>query len=214
MRRVRSELRIAGGNLFLLAAALSAALILLAALSGELLPAGVVSSEVILPFFTAVAVSEWGRTRSDGSFEVIAAQSRSLFRWVLIRTAAVFGVCVLFSLACLAAVCALRPEQPFWELTVAYLAPALLLVSLSALAGLYSAQEHAAALVCGILWLAALLARGLLRLPGVEDVYLFLRFAGDEHGVWPVNKAVLSAAGLLLWWPIRHRCRKMDWRFP
>ena len=68
--------------------------------------------------------------------------------------------------------------------------------------------------VCGVLWLAALLARGLLRLPGVEYVYLFLRFAGDEHSVWPINKAVLSAAGLLLWWPIRHRCRKMDWRSP
>ena len=64
-----------------------------------------------------------------------------------------------------------------------------------------------AALACGLLWLAALLARGLLRLPGVECVYPFLRFAGDPNGIWLRNKAVLAAAGALLWASIAWRCR-------
>ncbi|MFR5134603.1 MAG: hypothetical protein ACLTEG_05835 [Acutalibacter sp.] len=60
-------------------------------------------------------------------------------------------------------------------------------------------QEHLATLVCCLLWLAALLTRSLLRLPGVEYVYPFLRFAGDQHGVWLWNKAALTGTGLLLW---------------
>ncbi len=49
-----------------------------------------------------------------------------------------------------------------------------------------------------LLWLVALLTRSLLRLPGVEYVYPFLRFAGDQHGVWLWSKAALAGIGLLL----------------
>ena len=56
-------------------------------------------------------------------------------------------------------------------------------------------------LVCGLLWLVALLTRSLLRLPGVEYVYPFLRFAGDQHAAWLWNKAALAGLGLL-WWVI------------
>ena len=53
--------------------------------------------------------------------------------------------------------------------------------------------------MCGLLWLVALLTRSLLRLFGVEFVYPFLCFAGDQHGVWLYNKAVLAGMGLFLW---------------
>ena len=71
--------------------------------------------------------------------------------------------------------------------------------SVAALEGSLSSQEHLATLVCCLLWLAALLTRSLLRLPGVEYVYPFLCFAGDQHGVWLWNKAALTGTGLLLW---------------
>ena len=34
---------------------------------------------------------------------------------------------------------------------------------------------------------------------GYTYVYPFLCFAGDQHGVWLYNKAVLAGMGLFLW---------------
>ena len=99
----------------------------------------------------------------------------------------------------MAAVSLARGELPLWEMAAVSFPTVFLFSSLSALCALLFSREHVASLVCGVLWLAALLARGLLRLPWVQYVYPFLRFAGDENGVWPVNKAVMTALGLLLW---------------
>ena len=80
-----------------------------------------------------------------------------------------------------------------------YLPTVFFFASVAALVGGLSSQEHLPTLVCGLLWLVALLTRSLLRLPGVEYVYPFLRFAGDQHGVWLWSKAALAGIGLLLW---------------
>ena len=85
------------------------------------------------------------------------------------------------------------------EMLLLCLPTAFFFASVAALVGSLSSQEHLATLVCCLLWLAALLTRSLLRLPGVEYVYPFLRFAGDQHGVWLWNKAALTGIGLLLW---------------
>ena len=85
------------------------------------------------------------------------------------------------------------------EMLLLYLPTAFFLASVAALVGGLSPQEHLPTLVCGLLWLVALLTRSLLRLPGVEYVYPFLRFAGDQHGVWLWSKAALAGIGLLLW---------------
>ena len=85
------------------------------------------------------------------------------------------------------------------EMLLLYLPAAFFFASVAALVGGLSPQEHLPTLVCGLLWLVALLTRSLLRLPGVEYVYPFLRFAGDQHGVWLWSKAALAGIGLLLW---------------
>ena len=85
------------------------------------------------------------------------------------------------------------------EMVLLCLPTGFFFASVAALVGSLSSQEHLATLVCCLLWLAALLTRSLLRLPGVEYVYPFLRFAGDQHGVWLWNKAALTGTGLLLW---------------
>lgn len=196
---VKRELRVLGSSLCLLSAALLAALVLLALAAGDLLALSLPAFEVALPLYAAIAVGEWGKLRTDGGFEVIAAQSRDLFPWVLARYLAVMGVVCLFALAGMAAVSLARGELPLWEMAAVSFPTVFLFSSLSALCALLFSREHVASLVCGVLWLAALLARGLLRLPWVQFVYPFLRFAGDENGVWPVNKAVMTALGLLLW---------------
>lgn len=208
MRRIRNELRIAGIDPVLLSLAVTAVFILLAAVGGELLNLSVVGFEVMFPIYTSIAVGEWGRIRADENFDLIAAQSVSLFRWVACRFAAVFAETAVFAVAAMLAVSALREEMPVTEMLLLYFPPAFFLSALSVLFGLCCAREHMATLLCGMVWLLTLTARSLLRLPGVEYVYLFLRFAGDENGVWLINRAVLCAGGMLLWLLIRGLCRE------
>lgn len=196
---IKSELNILGSNFWIISTALTIALFLFFAGAGDLLDVFPLCFEVIYPFFAAVAVGEWGKMRADPCFDVIAAQSPHLFSWAVARCAAVFGAVSFFALLAMTALSFLRPGPPLWELVLLYLPTSFFLSSLGAALGLLSPREHTAALGCGILWLAALLARGLLRLPGVEYIYLFLRFAGDHNRVWLWNKGILTAAGLGIW---------------
>lgn len=207
IRKLKNELKIAGSSLFLISIAFAAALIFLAATAGELLDLGSMGFEVIFPFFAAIAVGEWGKTRADDNYDVIASQSRSLFKWVLSRYFAIWGTISLVAVAAMVAVFLLRREMTLGELVLVYLPTSFFLSSLSAYIGLRCSQEHIAALVCGIIWLAMLLLRSLLRIPGLEYFYLFIRFAGDINGVWLVNKAILSIAGSALWCAIYMTCK-------
>ncbi len=202
---IQNELKIAGTNLFLVSAGICGAVIVLAAAGGELLDLYPVSFEVIFPFFAAVSVGEWARTRADGNFDLIAAQSRSLFAWALKRSAAVFGTVSFFAVGCMAAVSLIRYAYPLRELIFMYFPPAFFLSSLAAWVGLESVQEHLAAAVSGLVWLAALLTRSLLRIRGVEYIYLFICYAGDPNHVWLWNKGIYTAAGILIWAAIFRR---------
>lgn len=71
-------------------------------------------------------------------------------------------------------------------------------------------QEHIATLVCGVIWLIILLTRSLLRFPGLEYVYLFIRFAGDQNNIWLWNKGIITLAGLFLWCTIYWKCKRVD----
>ena len=199
MKRVVLELKIAGMNFPMETAALSLVLVLFAALAGELLDFAPIAFEVVFPLYAAIAVGEWGRTRCDPAFEAIAAQSPALFPWALCRFAVLFATVSFFALAAMLAAAFVRPGLALGDMLLLYLPTAFFFASLAALVGSLSRQEHLPTLVCGLLWLVALLTRSLLRLPGVEYVYPFLRFAGDQHGVWLWSKAALAGIGLLLW---------------
>lgn len=204
--KYKLELRIIGYNLPLLAAAMTIALCFFALLFGELIDLSCLGFEIIFPFFSAIAVGEWGRTRADANYDVIAAQSKSLFRWILGRYLTVWSVCGPAALLGMAAVSVIRAEMSVGELVLTCLPTALLLSSLAALTGLLCPQEHMAALVCGLVWLASLMLRGLLRFPGVACFYLFLRFAGVRDDLWMTNKAILCLMGLALWCLIYKIC--------
>lgn len=210
IRRATSEIKIIGINFFIISAAFTSALIVLSVITGELLNFYPVSFEVMFPFFVTIAVGEWGKTRADSNFDMIAAQSNSLFHWVLLRYVITFGISSLFAIFCMMLSSAFRYELPLWELLIIYLPPAFFLSSLCALFGIYYTGEHIATLACGIVWLIVLLVRSLLRISGVEYIYLFIRYADEQNPVWLWNKIIIAAIGLFLWGVIYLKCKKIN----
>lgn len=212
MRRICSEIlmeiQIIGGNLTLFSVALIAVFAFLAAISGELVNLSCMGFEVVFPFFTAIAVGEWSKTRSDANYDVIAAQGKSLFRWVLMRYLTVWSICSLSALGGMAAVFFIRREMTMGELICIYFPTAFLLSSLAVLTGLVYIREHMATLVCGLVWLISLMLRSLLQFPGLACFYPFIRFAGVDDGIWLTNKGVLCLIGLGLWGLIYWVCKK------
>ena len=210
IRRATSEIKIIGINFFIISAAFTSAHIVLSVIAGELLNFYPVSFEVMFPFFVTIAVGEWGKTRADSNFDMIAAQSNSLFHWVLLRYVITFGISSLFAIFCMMLSSAFRYELPLWELLIIYLPPAFFLSSLCALFGIYYTGEHIATLACGIVWLIVLLVRSLLRISGVEYIYLFIRYADEQNPVWLWNKIIIAAIGLFLWGVIYLKCKKIN----
>lgn len=210
IRRATSEIKIIGINFFIISAAFTSALIVLSVIAGELLNFYPVSFEVMFPFFVTIAVGKWGKTRADSNFDMIAAQSNSLFHWVLLRYVITFGISSLFAIFCMMLSSAFRYELPLWELLIIYLPPAFFLSSLCALFGIYYTGEHIATLACGIVWLIVLLVRSLLRISGVEYIYLFIRYADEQNPVWLWNKIIIAAIGLFLWGVIYLKCKKIN----
>lgn len=199
MRQLLYEQKIMGINAIWIFASLIAAFTLLAYFGGELLNLSNIGFEVVFPFLIAIAVGEWGKTRSDTSFDIIAAQSNSLFRWIMLRFTTVFITGSLFAFISMVIVSYIRNEMPLWEMVLLYFPPAFFLSTVCALCGICFSEEHAATLICGILWILTILARSLLRIPGVQFVYLFIRYAGDMNGIWLINKGIITLIGLVLW---------------
>lgn len=207
IQKLKNEIRIAGVDLYLISAALVAALVFFAVFAGDLVNLSSLTFEVILPFFTAIAIGEWGKTKADDNYDVIAAQSSSVFPWVMSRYIAIMGTVSLFALVGAIAVSFIRNEMAVWELLLTYFPTALSLSSLSLFIGVRHAQEHVATLVCGVVWLVGLMARSVLQLPLVKYIYPFIRFTGDPDNIWLVNKAMLCVISLLLWCMIYWICK-------
>ena len=207
-REILMEMQIIGSNLPLLSGAILAAFSFFALISGELINLSSVGFEVVFPFFTTIAVGEWGKTRADANYDVIAAQGKSLFRWVLMRYLAVWSICSLSALGGMAAVFFIRKEMAMGELICIYFPTTFLLSSLAALTGLVYVREHMASLVCALVWLTSLMLRSLLRFPVLSYFYLFIRFAGVDGSIWMVNKGVLCIIGVGLWGLTYWICKK------
>lgn len=92
----------------------------------------------------AVAIGEWGKTRADDNFDVIAAQSKSLFNWVVMRYIAIFSLTSLFAILSMVAVFLIRKEIPLWELVFTYFSTAFCPTSFGVLIGLGFSREHIA----------------------------------------------------------------------
>lgn len=208
MKRLLFERKIVGSNAILIFSSLTLVFAIVGYIGGDLMELSTIGFEVIFPFMTAIGVGEWGKTRSDMNFDMIAAQSKSLFKWVLSRSTVVFTTASLFALVSMALVFLTRNEMPLWEMVWLYVPSALFLSTLCALCSICISAEHIATLICGIFWILSMLARSLLRIPGVQFVYLFIRYAGDTNGIWLINKAVLMLISLGMWMVIYVLCKK------
>ncbi len=206
--RFRREGKIIGCNLYWISAAAVSVFLFLRFTGGNLIDWDSLGFEVVFPFFTAVMTGECGRTRSDPMFEVIEAQSTSLFRWVLLRYAYVFSATGLFSVSGMLAVRLFRPAAAFGGLLFVYLTTACFFPSLAVLCSLLSRSAHTAAAVCGVFWLFCLLAKGMLRFPAVSYFYPFLRFADESSPVLVWSKCVLTGMSLVIWLAVFAICKK------
>lgn len=208
MRRLFFEEKIIGINAILIFTILTVVFAFVAYFGGELLNLSYLGFEVIYPFMTAIAVGEWGKTRADTNFDSIAAQSNSLFKWVVVRFSTVFFMGSMFAFISMVIVYFVRNEIVLWEIALLYFPPAFFLSTLCVLCSICFSAEHIATLVSGTFWILTMLARSLLRIPGVEYIYLFIRYAGDMNGIWLINKMVLMLIGLVLWIATYVLCKK------
>ena len=121
--QIESEVKIFGINFFIVSVTFTVAMIVLSIIAGDLLDFYPVSFEVVFPFFVTIVVGEWGKTRADSNFDIIAAQSKSLFKWVLLRYIIAFAISSLFAVFSMAGASVVRYEMPIWELIVLYFPP-------------------------------------------------------------------------------------------
>ncbi len=205
--RIIFELRSLGGSFILFSLLSLAAVVAVAALGGELLDVETICFEVASPLVAAIAVGEWGQVKADGSRDIVAAQSRSLFSWVGMRFLTVFLAISIFACVGMAAACLLKSNLSFWGALAHYMPPALLFATACMLLNCLFVQEHTGTLVCCVLCIAALVSTSLLQLPFFELFYPFSGLVGDFSETGAANKAVLLALSLIGWLGIYAVCK-------
>ena len=97
--------------------------------------------------------------------------------------------------------------MPIWEMALTYFSPAFS-SPLSSHGSTFVFSKSIYQAQYGVMWLVTMLTRSLLRFPGIEYVYLLIRYAGDANGIWLLNKFVLLAAGFAMWIVIYCICRR------
>lgn len=113
---IRYEQKIVSNNIFWISAAFVVILSVLAYIAGDLINIGYLCFEVIFPFFAVIGVCEWCKTRSSPMFDIISAQSKSIFRWTLRRYVYVFGIISAFAIVGMAIFIIIVPTLVFAEL--------------------------------------------------------------------------------------------------
>ena len=93
----RLEVKIVGINPLWISALLTATFLIVCATGGDNVNWGYWGFEVVFPFYTAIAVGEWCRTRADQMFDVISAQGKSIFLWIVRRFLLLFVIVTVFA---------------------------------------------------------------------------------------------------------------------
>lgn len=208
---MKYEIKILGINPLWISALLVCVFLVVCGTGGSNINWGILGSEIIFPFYTAVAVGEWCKTRTDPMFEAICAQGKSLLGWIVRRFALLFGTVCTFAAAGMAGVTIVRGENSIPDQLFTFLPVAFLLSSISVFLSLLADGPHIPAMAVGVLWLFSLMCMSLLRFPPVQYFYLFARFAGIVRPLWIVNKMILLSISMLLWFGIAFLCKKRTW---
>lgn len=208
---VRLEAKIMGINPFWISALLTAAFLIVCATGGDNVNWGYLGFEVLFPFYMAVAVGEWCRIRADQIFDVISAQGKSLFLWIVRRFLILFGTVMVFAVIGMLGTVIITKTASIGELLMTFLPTAFFLSSVCIFLSVLSSIPHIPTMAVGVIWLFSIMSMSLLRFRPIQYLYLFIRFAGVDSSTWILNKLVLLVAGLILWLCVFIVCQKRLW---
>lgn len=209
---MRYESKIIGINPIWISVLLIGTFLIVCATGGNNVHWGYLGFEVIFPFYTAVIVGEWCKTRTDPMFEVICTQGKPLFYWILRRFVFLFGLACAFVFIGILGVTFLRENMNILDLILTFFPTAFMLSSLCVLVSLLGKIAHIPTMLTGVFWLFSIMAISLLRIAPIRYIYLFARYAGINGNVGIANKIILSFFGLFLWWVIFVICKRRTFR--
>lgn len=208
---VKLEAKIMGINPFWISALLTAAFLIVCATGGDNVNWGYLGFEVLFPFYMAVAVGEWCRIRADQIFDVISAQGKSLFLWLVLRFLVLFVTVTVFAVIGMLGTVIITKTASIGELLLTFLPTAFFLSSVCIFLSVLSSIPHIPTMAVGVIWLFSIMSMSLLRFRPIQYLYLFIRFAGVDSSTWILNKLVLFVAGLILWLCVFIVCQKRLW---
>lgn len=195
---VRLETKIMGINPFWISALLTVAFLIVCATGGDNVNWGYLGFEVLFPFYMAVAVGEWCRIRADQIFDVISAQGKSLFLWMVRRFLVLFVMVTVFAMIGMLGTVIITKTASIGELLMTFLPTAFFLSSVCIFLSVLSSIPHIPTMAVGVIWLFSIMSMSLLRFRPIQYLYLFIRFAGVDSSIWILNKLVLLVAGIVL----------------
>ena len=207
----RLEVKIVGINPLWISALLTATFLIVCATGGDNVNWGYLGFEVVFPFYTAIAVGEWCRTRADQMFDVISAQGKSIFLWIVRRFLLLFVIVTVFAVVGIFGTVTITQTAPAGELLLTFLPTAFFLSSVCIALSLLSSVPHIPTMAAGVIWLFSIMSMSLLRFRPMQYFYLFIRFAGIDSSIWILNKVALLFIGLVLWFFIFLACKKRLW---
>ena len=205
------EAKIVGINPLWISALLTAAFLIVCATGGDNVNWGYLGFEVLFPFYMAVAVGEWCRIRADQIFDVISAQGKSLFLWIVRRFLVLFVTVTVFAVIGMLGTVIITKTASIGELLLTFLPTAFFLSSVCIFLSVLSSIPHIPTMAVGVIWLFSIMSMSLLRFRPIQYLYLFIRFAGVDSSTWILNKLVLFVAGLILWLCVFIVCQKRLW---
>ena len=208
---VRLETKIMGINPFWISALLTAAFLIVCATGGDNVNWSYLGFEVLFPFYMAIAIGEWCRTRADQIFDVISAQGKSLFLWIVRRFLVLFVTVTVFAVIGMLGTVIITKTVSIGELLMTFLPTAFFLSSVCIFLSVLSSIPHIPTMAVGVIWLFSIMSMSLLRFRPIQYLYLFIRFAGVDSSIWILNKLVLLVAGIVLWLCVFLVCQKRLW---
>lgn len=208
---MKYESKIIGINPFWISALLTATFLIVCATGGRDVNWGYLGFEVIFPFYMAIAIGEWCKTRSDQMFDVISAQGKSLFAWIVRRFVLIFGSITVFVVVGMVGISVITQTATIGDLMLTFIPTAFFLSSVCVFLSMLSDVPHIPTMAVGVIWLFSILSISLLRFHAIQYFYLFVRFAGMDSPVWIINKVVILLIGIVLWIGVFFICQKRLW---
>lgn len=167
--------------------------------------------EVIFPFYMAVMIGEWCKIRTDPVFDLISAQGKSLFGWIVHRFATLFaGMCLMIFIGLLL-FSFISEGVSFFDIIdiiFTFLSTSFFLSSICVFISIFCDVPHIPTMIVAVFWLFSFMIMSLLRFKPIQYFYLFPRYAGISDSVWIINKIILMFIGAVLWLSIFVVCKK------